>query len=169
MAKIKNSNKKSKALILISKADRKHGKIKGKNKKETKQLRLMCPHYKITKKGHVKATIIPAPGVDENGHKYCVCEQCGATVRTKFLTDEDVAKVIGDAMDMFQQLKYMGTAVGSDKTVDLAAQVCVLLKAGKKGYLRTRDIAKKSGNMKKKKNKNNGRGSNFYGSWSVNK
>ena len=50
MAKNKNANKKSKALILISKANRKHGLLKGKNKKETKQLRMMCPHHKITKK-----------------------------------------------------------------------------------------------------------------------
>ena len=87
----------------------------------------------------------------------------------KFLSDEDVNRIVGDTMDMLQQLKYMGTTVGSDKTVDLAAQACLLIKASKKGYIRTRDIARKSSNMKKKKHDNGDRGSNYYGSWSVRK
>ena len=167
MAKFKNHNKKSKTLLLISKKITKKGKIKGDNKKETKQLILMCPHHKITKKGSVKSTLVPN-GVDENGRQICTCELCKKDVSTKFYTDEQVDQIVGDMMALLQQLKFMGTAVGADKTTDFAAQACVMNKHVKKSYIRTRNVAKKSGNIKKKK-KENGRGSNVYGSWSLSK
>ena len=167
MAKFKNANKKSKTLMLIAKNVTKKGKIKGSNKKETKQLKLMCPHHRITKKGAVKKTLIPG-GTDENG-QYFVCELCKAKVYTKFFDDAKVEQTVGDMDALLQQLKFMGTASGANKVTDFAAQACVMNKHVKKSYIRTRNVLKKSGNVKKKKKNGNGNGSNVYGSWSISK
>lgn len=167
MAKFKNNNKKSKTLVLIAKNITKKGKIKGSNKKETKQLKLMCPHHRITKKGAVKSTLIPG-GVNEEGKQVCVCELCKKEVATKFFTDEQVNEIIGNMDALLQQEKYIGTAIGANKVTDFAAQACVMVNHAKKSYIRSRNIAKKSGNIKKKK-KDSGRGSNVYGSWAVQK
>lgn len=167
MAKFKNANKKSKTLMLIAKNVTKKGKIKGSNKKETKQLKLMCPHHRITKKGAVKSTLVP--GKDENGNSVLVCDLCKTIVNPHFYTDEEVDKIVDDMADLLQQLKFMGTAVGANKTTDFAAQACVMNKHVKKSYVRTRNVAKKNGNLKKKKKNNNANGSNVYGSWSLSK
>ena len=48
---------KSKALLQVTKSINKKGKLKGRNKKETKMLKGMCTHHKINKNGKVKMRV----------------------------------------------------------------------------------------------------------------
>ena len=63
MAKNKNKNKnalvdfKGSVAERISKSLNKHGEIKGENKKETKILKAMCNHHKLTKQQKIKAMV----------------------------------------------------------------------------------------------------------------
>ena len=66
----------------------KHGEIKGSNKKETKNLKAMCPHHKLTKKGKNKAMVW------NNGDGSLKCTMCDNRVPTDLKSKEDVKKTV---------------------------------------------------------------------------
>lgn len=165
MSKFKN--KKSKTLELISKKLTKKGKIKGDNKKETKNLQKMCPHHKLTKKGNVKSALEPIR--NEKGDTVLYCPMCKKEIAKDFFSDERVTKTVDDMDQILQQLKFMGTVSGAAKTTDFAAQACVMNSHVRKAYIRTRNVVDKNSKIKNKKKKDSTKGSNAYGSWSLSK
>lgn len=153
-----------KVVSAVSKAVNKNGKIKGKNKKETKYLKRACPHHVITRKGKIK------PRFFNNSNGECICELCGRSFHTKIETKDAVREKIEPVRDLADQ--FMAAAVAGDcgeKIVEKAANFKVLLGEFSKDYCRVMKTISKADNIKKKKKNNNnngGGGSSQYGGWS---
>lgn len=153
--------KKVKALQLVSKSVNKKGKLVGKNKKETKMLKAVCPHHRINKHGKVKPTFM------NNGEGTCVCTMCRATFPAKFFKDEKLDGIIGDMKTVNEQAKFMAVATGAgNQTIDFFTQFGVMLANYKKAYTKERNVAEKQSNVKNKKKKKSYE-SNQYGSWTT--
>ena len=105
-----NNNRIPKNVIEVTKNLTKKGRLKGRNKKETRALRGMCPHHKVNKRGHIKPTLIPG------GKGYCYCRMCKAKVPTKFFDDEYVKETADNMAEINSQAKYIAAAgnLGTD-------------------------------------------------------
>ena len=162
MANENKNGKSYKAVNAISKAVNKKGKIKGKNKKETKYLERACVHHIINRKGKLKSKFF------NNSNGECICELCGRSFQTKIEAKTDVRKKIEDAINLANQAVTAATA-GSlgEKTVEKLVDLKVSLEEFPKNYSRIMKAISKEDNIKKKKNNNNGGGgSSQYGGWS---
>ena len=151
--------RKSKSIIQVTKHLNKKGRLKGKNKKETKALKGMCPHHKITKRGKVKPTIFNQDG------KYCICYMCGQEFPMNFYKNEELDEIIGNMKELNNHNKYTSVATNSgDGMVDFFANVGVALEQYKKNAKRVRNVASKEHNVKRRRN-NKATGSSQFGSW----
>lgn len=144
----------------------KHGEIKGKDKKETKNLRAMCPHHKITKKGNIKATII------NDGAGTCTCLMCGASWSTDLPDKDEVKKILKPVKELLDMSRFLAEAADLGKeTKAYLAKVSVDMAHLPKTYNKITHVVKKSESIKNKKrkgNKNNNSydgGSQRYGGW----
>lgn len=140
----------------------KHGEIRGENKKETKNLRALCPHHKITKKGKIKPTVY------NDGNGTCTCEMCGHKFPTHLFDKDETSKIVGKMTQMLDQSRYMAEAADLGKeTKNYLAQTSVQVAHFPKTYGKIKRVVEKSDSTKKRKNKNrNGRGgSETYGGW----
>lgn len=156
-----NDIKRCQSFMAFNKSLKKKGKIKGKNKKETKILRGMCPHYMLSKKGKLKNMIVK----DDNE---CICPICKKSFPGKFYDDDKIDSIVDNTERLLNQAKYISIAIGAGaKTTEYLMQTSGMLVNLKKVTRRLRDLARKKGNIKSKK-KQNGYGSERYGSWSIN-
>lgn len=140
----------------------KHGEIKGRDKKETRNLRAMCPHHKITRKGKIK------PAVYNDGNGTCTCEMCGHKFPTHLFDKDETSKIVGKVTQLLDQSRYMAEAANLGKeTKRYLAETSVSVSHLPKTYGKIKRVVEKSENTKKRKNKNNrGRGgSETYGGW----
>lgn len=139
----------------------KHGEIKGSNKKETKNLKAMCPHHKETKKGKNKAMVW------NNGDGSLKCTMCDNRVPTDLKSKEDVKKTISPTQDLLSQARYMTVAADLGKEEQAYfARLSVDLANFPKVYGRVKHIVEKRENMRKRKKKNGNRNnSGVYGGW----
>ena len=153
--------KKESTLRLISANVTKKGKLKGKNKKETKELKAKCEHWRFNKKGKKKPTIYNA------GDGTCTCTMCGAKFSASPYKDDELTKIFDDINKVINQAKFMSVAIGADDAAELFSGTSVALKNSKKAYKKVRNVAIKSSKLggKKKKNHENGGGSSQFGSW----
>jgi hypothetical protein len=162
MAHENKTGKNIKAVSAISKSLNKKGKIKGKNKKETKYLMRACTHHYYNRKGKLK----PAYINDSNGS--CVCELCQRSFPTKPETKAEVKDKVTPILGLANQV--VTAAVAGDlgeKAIDTFVSLKVLLEEFPKHYSRTMKAISKEDNIKKKKKHNNGGGgSSQYGGWS---
>lgn len=148
----------SKAITQVNKALSKKGKIKGKNKKETKLLKSICMHHRITRRGKLK------PAYYMQGDE-CICKLCHARFPARFYSKEDVADVVDPMIEMNNQLKYLAAAANlGQKTSDYAANMGAELAIYKKTMKKATAVADKKGKVKKKRKKAYS-GSEKYGSW----
>ena len=156
------SGKTYKAVNAVSKAVNKKGKIKGKNKKETKYLKRACCHHYINHKGKLKSKFF------NNSNGECICELCGRSFQTKIENKDAVREKISDAINLANQAVTAATAGGlGDKVVEKLVTMKVCLEEFPKDYSRIMKAISKEDNIKKKKkNNNNGGGSSQYGGWS---
>ena len=140
----------------------KHGEIKGSNKKETKNLKVVCNHHRKNKKGKIRATI------ESDGNGGRVCTMCGQTISTHLYTSEEVHKTIGKTQTMLSQTAYMIQAaeLGKD-TAMYVANLSVNLSHFPKVYGKVKHVVERTDSAKKKKKKNRGNnpGSESLGSW----
>ena len=90
---------KNRPVIEVTKNLNKKGRIKGKNKKETKALKGMCVHHKLNNKGRIKPTLVGA------SKGYCYCSLCGARVPTKFFQIEDKVLLYYDSNNRLKKIK----------------------------------------------------------------
>ncbi len=157
-----NKNGKSfKAVSAVSKSLNKKGRIKGKNKKETKYLTRACAHHYYNRKGKLKAAFF------NNSNGECICELCGRSFPTKPETKAEVKDKLTTILGLANQA--VTAAVAGDlgeKAVDKFVNLKVLLEEFPKDYSRTMKAISKEDNIKKKKKNNNGGGSSQYGGWS---
>lgn len=164
MANENKNGKTLKAVSTISKSVNKKGKIKGKNKKETKYLTRACTHHVYNKKGKLK------PKFFNNAKGECICELCGAHFPTKFVEKADVKEMIKPILGLVDQAKTMAVSGGlGEGAVNKFVNVAVLLHEFPKDYTRAVEAISKRDAVKKKKNNNgnnNGGGSSQYGGWS---
>ena len=163
MAHENKNGKNIKAVSVISKSLSKKGKIKGKNKKETKYLMRACTHHYYNRKGKLKPAFIN----DSNGS--CTCELCFRSFPTKPETKAEVKDKIAPVLALVNQAATASVAGElGEKIVDTCVNLKVLLEEFPKNYNRTMKAISKEDNIKKKKKKdgNNGGGSSQYGGWS---
>lgn len=162
MAHKHDHGKTFKAVSAVSKSLNKKGKIKGKNKKETKYLTRACTHHYYNRKGKLKAAFF------NNSNGECICELCGRSFPTKPETKSDVRGKLETVLGLANQAVTAAVA-GSlgEKAVDKFVNLKVLLEEFPKDYSRTMKAISKEDNIKKKKKNNNGGGgSSQYGGWS---
>lgn len=140
----------------------KHGEIKGNNKKETRNLRALCPHHKITKKGKIKPTVY------NDGNGTCTCEMCGHKFPTHLFDKDETQKIIGRVTQLLDQGRYMCEAADLGKeTKAYLATTSVQVSHLPKIYAKIKRVVEKSENTKRKKkgNRNSRGGSEAYGGW----
>lgn len=137
----------------------KKGKLKGKNKKETKLLRGACVHHYYNKKGNLKPLFFKQDD-------YMICNMCKAKVPLKFFSNEKIDKTVENMTLLNNHNKYTATAIGAgDKTVEYFSKMGADLTLYAKMSKKVRNIGKKAGTVKKKKKNKKRSGSQIYGSW----
>lgn len=159
--KNENINIKGSIVATITNNLNKHGEIRGGNKKETKNLRAMCPHHKLTKKGKIKPTVI------NDGNGTCLCTMCGHKFSTHLYTKDEVKKTTGKFTGMLDQARFMNEAADLGKeSASYLAKLSVEVSHFPKTYGKIKKAVERTENVKKKKNKNNGDGGTTnYGGW----
>lgn len=147
---------------LISNSLGKKGRIRGKSKKETKQLLAICPHHVYSKKGKLKPTIDYDNGT-------CTCYLCGATFSAAPYDNAEFNKKHDDMTEIIDQAKFMSVEIGGGaETNEFLSSYAAQHKKFKKVYGKIKDVAVKQSKIKKsKKKKSNSGGSSRYGSWST--
>lgn len=155
-----SETRKIKPVEAVTKAINKKGEIKGKNKKETKMLKAICPHHKYNKHGKLKPTIYN----DSKGS--CYCRLCGQKFPSKLLELSEVKDMVEGLEELNSQAKFTSVAIGAGaSTVEYYAQLGAALSTYKKSYGKLKEVAERQNKVKTKKNKKNSGGSNQYGSW----
>ena len=151
-----------KAVSIISKSLNKKGKIKGKNKKETKYMKRACVHHYYNRKGKLK------PAFFNNSKGECICELCGRSFQAVPETKENVREKLEDILSLVNQVACVSVSASlGEKAVDKFVNLKVLLEEFPKDYSRAiKAVSKEENIKKKKKNNNNGGGSSQYGGWS---
>lgn len=149
----------NKNIVKITKSINKKGRLKGSNKKETKILNGICTHHKINKHGKIKPTTFV------NADEYCICKICGAKFPARFYDNDALDDIIDGMKELNNQNKYTSVAINSgDKMTDFFCTFGAMLTTYKKNSKKIREVARKRGDIKKKKDKSRG-GSSMYGSW----
>lgn len=150
----------SKALIMVSKANTKKGRLKGRNKKETKLLKSVCPHQKQKKNGEIKSMIDVQDGM-------CVCMMCGVKFPASLYSNKDMDEIVDSFREMNDQAKYLAHATNAGtKMCDYFCEMGANISHFKKNAKKVRNVADRQSNVKKKKKNNrSGYGSSQYGNW----
>lgn len=140
----------------------KKGELRGENKDETKRLRAMCVHHKITKKGKVKPVVI------NDGNGTCYCPMCKHKFSTHLLNNEELEKTVGKFTACLDQTRFMIEAADLGKDVaKYVAGLSVEVMKFPKAYKRCRKVVEKSDHVKNKKKKKDRYGSSntSYTGW----
>ena len=150
-----------KEIVMVDKSLNKHGRIKGKNKKDTQLKKASCVHHKYNRKGNVKSTCFAI-----NDHQLC-CRRCGAIINTVNYTKKDVKEAIEPVIDIIETNKFVATAVNAGQgVISYLVQEELMLKKLPKVSGKLSKIASKRSNVKNRKKKNDSYDSSKYGSWS---
>lgn len=154
--------RKAKNLIKVNNSLNKKGRLKGKNKRETKILRGICPHHRINKKGNIK----PATFIHDDK---CNCLMCKSRFRYEPYTNEEIHDIVDPLIELNNFNKFAAIATNAgDSMNDFFANVGAELEFYVKNSKKVRNLAQKQDAVKgkrNKKNKNRYNGSSSYGSW----
>lgn len=164
--KTKSLIRASSALQQTSRAVNKKGKLKGRNKQDTKRLKAICPHNRITKKNDIVETYRITEGKD--GQPWCICTQCGAKFLAGYYETKEMKAIIKETKMVIENAKFLATAVnGEPKVIDKLASINSELDWVIKTSKKLTNIAKYQDDIKKnkKKNKNKGYGGGSLGHW----
>lgn len=148
-------------VAIISQNITKNGKIRGKNKKQTRVLRGACVHHRLNKSNKCKPTI------SNDGKSMCTCRLCGGTFKGRSYSNEEIENKIKGAVEVNNQLKYMSVAVNAgNDAVRYSSELGSMLATFKKNYKKINSIAQKAESVKnKKKKKKNGSDYSAMGGW----
>lgn len=148
-------------ISVIKQNTTKNGKIRGKNKKQTRVLRGACVHHTLNKNGKVKPTIY------NDGKQTCTCRMCQASFKGRPYDKEEVINKIKGAKEVVNQLKYLSVAVNAgNDAVRYASELGSMMECLPKNYRKVASIAEKAESVRnKKKKKKNGSDFSTIGSW----
>lgn len=156
-----SSGKKYQAVLSTTEALTKKGKLKGKNKKQTKLLKAACCHHVYNRKGKLR------PTYHDNSHGNVTCELCGRSFSVMWADKDKINDIIKPVLSYMDQAAA-GAVAGNlgEKAVDTLVHTKVAVTQFPKNYEKVMKVLHKASRMKKKKNRNNnGGGSTQYGSW----
>ena len=157
MATVINASKGS-IIAKISENVNKNGKIKGKNKKQTKDLKNACFHHYYNKRGKLK------PRIHNNGSGKCTCSMCSHSFTTKLKSKAEITELNDDYMEAIDQTKFIVASAGLGKECeDYLANLAIGVGKFPKMYCKIKHQAEKTESVKKKKNKS-GNKNNSYSS-----
>ena len=148
-------------VAFITKHVTKSGKLKGKNKKETKYLKSVCVHFMYNKKGKLK------PMFFNDGQGECVCKLCARSFPAKIIENKDVDAACKLVISYIDQATAGAVSTGvSSKTIEKFAETKSNLDFfRKKGYKKTVSVVTATDRVKNKKRKNRNSGNTSYGQW----
>lgn len=159
----KGNIKRSESLKLISSKINKKGKLKGSNKKETKNIRAACAHHIITKKGKIKNKLVTYNKTS------AICKLCNAIVPVTLISPEEAEKAWETGRIMYDQSKYVAVKMGiKPETIDIICNGSVYWAKMKKIYSRISRIVNKTNSLNQhKKNPNNNNRDKVFGQWRI--
>jgi cation transport regulator ChaC len=147
-------------ISIIKENTTKHGKIKGKNKKQTKVLRGACVHHTTNHKGKVKPTI------GNNDGKVCRCRLCGGTFKPSTYDKEAAENKIKGMREINNQAKYLAVALGTaNENIRYFSELGSMIELFPKNYRKLASIAEKVESVKKKKKNRDNDNYSSLGSW----
>lgn len=150
-----------KEVVIVDKSLNKHGRIKGKNKKDTQLKRTSCVHHKYNRKGNLKTTCYPI------GDNQLVCRRCGAIINTINYTKKDAKAAIEPVIDILETNKFVAAATNSGQSVvSYLVQTELMVKKLPKVSGKLSKIASKRSKVKNRRKKHDSYDSSKYGSWS---
>lgn len=161
MAKVINASKGS-IIAKISENVNKHGKIKCKNKKMTKEFKNMCFHHVINKRGKVK------PRIHNNGSGKCTCSMCSHSFTTKLKSKVEITELNNEYMEAVDQAKFITAAAGLGReTEEYLANLSVSVGKFPNVYNKIKHQAEKSESVKKNKNRSKTKNNSYsaMGGW----
>lgn len=159
---INNKGKKNLVAMLTEKCNKK-GELRGNNKKDTKNLKEMCVHHRLNKKGKVK------PQITSEGGR-CHCKMCSSKFPTLILKQDKLVAIQKPYKEYINQAKFMATAADlGDDAIQFLAKYSVDSAKFIKLYGKIANAVEKHDSVKKKKKNKGGNGggsgSSSYGSW----
>lgn len=138
----------------------KKGRIRGKNKTQTKILRGACVHHTINGKGKIKPTI------GNDGKSTCTCRLCGGYFKGRPYSPEEVEKKFSGAKEVVNQMKYLAVAVkAGPEAVRFSSELGSMLEIAPKHYKKIGRVAEKAEQVRNKKKKKRGDDMSAVGSW----
>lgn len=164
MAKnFRQNQRKLQSVQIATKYRTKKGRLKGDNKKQTKTLRLACPHHYYSKKGALKSATF-APNND-----VLICEQCMKKIPAEQADNNEVKKLVKNIQGLIRQVQYANVEInGGEKVQKEANELMVRIDKFPKMYKRVFSIVgsmtRKSKNNKKRNKRKNG-GTQQWGTW----
>ena len=150
-----------KEIVMVDKCLNKHGKIKGKNKKDTKLKRTSCVHHKYNRKGNLRNTCFP---ISDNQLQ---CKRCGAVINTVNYSKKDVKEAIEPVIEILESNKFVAAATNAGQSVvSYLVQTENMVKQMPKVSGKLSKIASKRSSVKNRKKKHDSYDSSKYGNWS---
>ena len=140
----------------------KHGRIRGKNKKETKAMQEACPHHVIDrKKGKIKRKY--SYNSETNT---CTCKLCGKSWSATVENFDKLDKHLDKTDEYINQAKLFNVANGGGEHAQkYLAETAIHVGNFRKTYKKLGNAVLKQDKFKKKKKDNRNSGSSQYGSW----
>ncbi len=157
--------KKESFTSIITKSLDKHGRIKGKNKKETKKLKDECFHHIKSKKHKIK------PDIQNDGQGTCTCYACNHKFRTHTYSKDDMRDLCDNFMEVVDQAKYITVAANLGRNAEeYLVHLTGAVRTFPKFYTKAVKVVSKEESTKKRKKRKNSNDwrstdSYQYGSW----
>lgn len=142
---------------------KKNGELKGKNKRETKNLRTSCIHHKLNKKGKIRPTIV------NEGNGVCTCKMCLHSFPSQLWGKEEVGKIVDQMIEVVDQMRYVAVAADlGEEYLAFLMRFSLYLSSIKKMYGKMANAVQKKEKINKGKNKgkDGGMSNKRLGSWS---
>jgi len=163
--KINGPTKKKSFTSIVSENLSKNGKIKGKNKKDTKRLIDICEHHVENKKHKRK------PNISNDGNGICTCRACRQKFPTTVKSKSEVKELTEPLLQLVNQSKFIAVAANLGRnTEEYFVHGATFLRTFPKTYAKAVDVVSKEEKTKKHKKKKNGdryrSDSAKFGSWS---
>lgn len=137
----------------------KKGRIKGHNKRETMILEGSCQHHRKNNKGRIK------PNVRVEG-KVAHCRMCGDSFRGNLFNENEVKDRSSSFMEMVNQMKFYSVELGTGASSErYFSEIGSMVRLFPKNYNKVAKVARKTSEIKKKKNKNREYERSTMGSW----
>lgn len=141
----------------------KNGKIRGKNKKQTKILKGACVHHHLKKNDRNKKKATLEVNKAQN---ICRCRMCSESFRGTTYTKEEIKEIMKPFKSANSQAKYLSVAVGGgNEAVRYFSELGAMLALYPKNYRKVANVAEKKDKVKGKKKKKNHSDSEVLGSW----